>query len=140
MTPGIAEFSEQWEGRTIEDGLTLGRCLGKGADTLVFLTDFESRPAAIKILPIEADHADAQLHQWTAAAMLSHPNLLKIFKAGRCQIDDIELLYIVMERADESLSEVLPQRALTVVEARQMLEPTASALAYLHGREWFTRI
>jgi TonB family protein len=37
-----------------------------------------------------------------------------------------------MERAEEDLSQVLPDRPLTAVEGREMLVPTLSALEYLH--------
>ena len=45
----------------------------------------------------------------------------------------MNLLYVVMEHADEVLSQVLPYRPLTATEAYQMLEPTLEALAYLHS-------
>src|SRR5207249_8045755 len=43
-------------------------------------------------------------------------------------------LYVVMELADQNLAQLLTQRALTEDEAREMLPPTLSALAFLHDR------
>jgi hypothetical protein len=47
-------------------------------------------------------------------------------------LDDTAILYLVMEYADEDLSQVLPDRALTEAETSQMLPPVLSALRYIH--------
>ena len=39
-----------------------------------------------------------------------------------------------MEYAEEDLSQILPERPLTPMEARQMLQPVLNALAFLHGK------
>ena len=39
-----------------------------------------------------------------------------------------------MEYADQTLAQLLLQRALTEAEAREMLLPILDALAFLHGR------
>jgi TonB family protein len=130
--PGIAEFSGHWEGRTIDDGYSLGHCLGAGENSLAYLTTFDSRRAVIKLVRIEPDLADAQLQQWAAASKISHLNLIRIFTCGRCLLDDISLLYVVMEYAEENLAEVVTERALTADETRDMLEPTLTALDYIH--------
>jgi TonB family protein len=44
------------------------------------------------------------------------------------------LLYLVMEYAEEVLSQVLPQRPLTPAEAAELLPPMLDALTYLHGK------
>lgn len=131
-TVRIAEFSAQWEGRTIDGAFPLRQYLGAGENSAVFLTTFEGRNAAVKLLPADPATADAQLFRWREAARLSHTNLIRIFSTGRCELDDVPLLYIVTERAEEDLSQVLPDRSLTAVEAREMLEPTLTALDYIH--------
>jgi TonB family protein len=68
-----------------------------------------------------------------SARELSHPHLLKTLQAGRTTIDGRELLFVVMEYADENLSQFLPSRALEAAEVREMAEPTLDALAYLHS-------
>jgi TonB family protein len=55
---------------------------------------------------------------------------------GTCELAGLPLLYVVMEYADEDLSQILPHRPLTAAEARQMLEPAVDALAYLHGERF----
>ncbi len=128
----IAAFSGQWEGRTVDSAFPLVRFLGAGESSAVFLTSYEARQAAIKLVHTEPQSADAQLCRWRSASKLSHPNLIRIFTTGRCELDGIALLYVVMELAEEDLSQVVPDRALTAVEARAMLEPTLAALDYIH--------
>lgn len=131
-TVRISEFSAQWEGRTIDGAFLLRQFLGSGESSAVFLTSREDRPAAIKLLYVEPGKADAQLAQWRAASKLSHPNLIRVYATGRCELDALPLLYIVMEYADEDLSQVLPHRSLNQAEAREMLGPALGALEYLH--------
>lgn len=131
-TVRIAEFSAQWEGRTIDGVFSLRQLLGSGESSAVFLTTLEGRPAAIKLLYVEPQKVDAQMSQWRAAARLSHPNLIRIHRTGRCEMDGLPLSYIVMEYAEEDLSQVLPHRSLSPAEAKEMLEPTLGALEYLH--------
>ena len=45
-----------------------------------------------------------------------------------------DLLYVVTEYADETLSQILPERPLSPREAREMLGPVLGALSYLHNR------
>jgi TonB family protein len=53
---------------------------------------------------------------------------------GRCQLGDRALLYLVMEYAEENLSQILPHRPLTLAEAREMLPPLLDVLAYIHAK------
>lgn len=132
QTVRIAEFSAHWEGRTVGGVYSLDQLIGTGENSAVFLTSHDGRPAALKLLHVELQKADGQIAQWRATSKLSHPNLIRIYNTGRCELDGLPLLYIVMEYADEALSQVLPQRALTPAEARDMLEPTLNALEYIH--------
>jgi TonB family protein len=131
-TVRIAEFSGLWEGRTIDGAFPLRQFLGSGENSAVFLTSYQNRNAAIKLLSIDPLKADAQLARWRAASRLSHPNLAAIFSTGRAELDGLPLLYIVTEYAEEDLSQVIPHRALTAGETREMLEPALSALGYVH--------
>jgi TonB family protein len=60
--------------------------------------------------------------------------LLQIFEAGRTTLDDTDIIFVVMEFADEDLSQILPNRPLTGGEIREMLGPALEALSYLHGK------
>lgn len=93
----------------------------------------ESQPAVIQFLQVAAADQERQLAAWTAASALAHPHLIRLLDSGRCEIAGIALLYVVMERAEGNLAEVLPERPLTAVEAREMLEGATAALSYLHG-------
>jgi TonB family protein len=133
----MAEAIKQWEGQIVNGKYPLRRFLGESDHSAVFLTEYgagEPQAAAIKLVPAESATADSQLARWNHAAQLSHPNLLRLFDSGRCTVAGNDLLYLVMEFADENLSEILPQRALTAEETRDMLCPVLDSLEYLHGK------
>ena len=137
---------KQWEGQTVNGQFPLHRYLGGSSHSAVFLTTCgdgvaqTAQTAAIKLIPDvsaaseqHAAAADQRVISWKFAARISHPNLIRILQGGRCTIDGVPLLYVVMEAAEEDLSQIIPQRALTPSEAREMLRPALDALAYLHG-------
>jgi eukaryotic-like serine/threonine-protein kinase len=133
----MTEASKQWEGQIVEGIFPLRQYLGGSDHSAVFLTEYgggEPQKAAIKLFPSDPATAGLQLSGWELAAQLSHPNLLRLFRSGRCRIDGNDLLYLVMEYAEEDLSQILPQRALTPEETRDMLCPVLDALEYLHGK------
>src|ERR1700730_1603698 len=120
-------MSEKWERRTVDGRFPLQRYLGGSDHSAVFLTlrqdgAGDSGKAVIKLISADAD-AEKQLLQWKAVRELNHPNLIRIFEAGRCELDGEAALYVVMEYAEENLSQILPERALTAEETRGMLPP-----------------
>jgi len=131
----MPEAWKQWEGQLIEGRFPLQQYLGGSEHSAVFLTeraDQEPRRAAIKLILADPASSEIELSHWRAAAQLFHPHLLRLFQMGRCQLDDISLLYLVMERAEEDLSQILPQRALAAEETRDMLVPVLDALVCIH--------
>jgi len=131
-----AEVWKTWEGRVVEGKFPLRKWLGGSDHSAVFLTERQGQgfeKAAIKLIPADAGDADRQLTRWRAAARLSHPNLIRIFETGRC---GQTLLYAVMEYAEEDLSQILPQRALTPLEVADLLPPLLESLSYVHGKEF----
>jgi TonB family protein len=133
----MSEAAKQWEGQIVEGTFPLRQYLGGTDHSAVFLTEFGDgvpQKAAIKLYPADSATADVQLSSWESAAQLSHPHLLRLYRSGRCRIDGNDLLYLVMEYAEEDLSQILPQRALTTEETRDMLGPVLDALQYLHGK------
>jgi TonB family protein len=133
----MTEASKQWEGQIVEGIFPLRQYLGGSDHSAVFLTEHgagEPQKAAIKLFPADPATADSQISRWEFASQLSHPNLLRIFRAGRCRLGGDDLLYLVMEYAEEDLADILPQRALTPEETRDMLFPVLDALEYLHGK------
>src|SRR3990172_4417143 len=133
----MPEAGELLQGKVVDGRFHLGRYLGGSEHSAVFLTERlqgSPRTAAIKLIPADPKNAAMQLSQWRLISRLSHPHLLQIFEVGRCRHEGEDVLYVVMEYAEENLAQVLPDRALTVEEAREMLGPTLETLAYLHGR------
>ena len=132
----MSESWKQWEGQVVEGKFPLQRYLGGSEHSSVFLTERGAPPqkAAIKFVQVAEPDAELQLFRWKHAATLSYPNLLRLFESGRCRLGDFDLLYVVMEFAEENLSQFLPQRPLTPAEARDVLSPTLQALAFLHGQ------
>ncbi len=127
---------ERWEGQIINGKFPLLLWLGGTGRTSVFSTEIpglKAQKAAIKLIPADGTSSD-QISHWQTAATLSHPNLLKIFDGGACEINARPMLYVVMELAEEDLSQVLPSRALSSHEADQMLAPVLDALNYLHPK------
>jgi TonB family protein len=141
---GPSDAWRRWEGLAA-DGFPLQRYLGGTEHSGVFLTVMkwpggDSKEAAIKLISAGDVDAEKQLRQWKAAGELEHPNLLRIFASGRCELAGLALLYVVMEHAEENLAQILPERALTGEETRGMLPPVLGALRYVqdqglvHGR------
>jgi serine/threonine protein kinase len=134
----MSEQWKKWEGQPVDGKFVLGPCLASTDFNAVFLTELQNPPgqkAVLKLVAASSSAADEeQLGRWKRAAHLTHPNLLTIFDAGRCRLDDLLFLYAVMEFADENLGEILPQRALTVDEVRDVLDPALDVLVYLHGK------
>jgi eukaryotic-like serine/threonine-protein kinase len=122
-------------GRVIDGRFPLLQELGGTERTSAWLTELDDRraqKAAIKLFPFESVDASTTLARWDLARTLSHPHLMPLFYAGRCDLDGEDLLYVVTEYADETLSQILPERPLSPEEVREMLLPVLSALAYLH--------
>src|ERR1700733_3510569 len=136
----LTDVAKKWEGRVVDGKFPLRQLLGGSEYTAVFLTGRGadgSQKAAIKLIPA-ASFSDGnldetgQLARWAESAKLSHPHLIQLFEHGRGKIDERTFLYVVMEYAEENLAQILPQRPLSPEEVKEMLPPTAEALAFLH--------
>jgi len=133
------EFAEPpiwsgWQNAVINGVYPLLRLVQGSQHSAVFLTERKGETvasAALKIIPIERVTL-AQLSHWKVAAGLTHPHLIQLFDAGLCQLGGRQYLFVVMEYAQETLAEVLSQRALTEEEVRELLPPTLKALTFLH--------
>jgi TonB family protein len=128
---------KQWEGRVVNGEIPLVRCLGGSEHSGVFLADKGAggKPqTAFKVVPAASVDANHQLRLWKAAAELDHPNVIRIFKSGRCEMDGADFLYVLTEYAEEDLSQIIPHRPLNEGEARQVFDAVLSGLAYIHGK------
>jgi serine/threonine protein kinase len=132
------EVWTEWENQVVNGIFPLRRCLGGSSHSAVFLTEYKAEnlpDVAIKFVPADTLQTQDQLVQWGAAAALSHPHLVRIFDAGRCQLGGRPFLFVVMEYAEQTLAQILPRRALSPDETREMLLPTLDALAFLHRNQ-----
>ena len=131
----MSEAWKQWQGQVVDGKFPLRQFLGSSEYSAVFATERRepAQKAAIKFIQVNEAEAESQLARWKRAAQLSHPHLLRVFDSGRCRLGDFDLLYLVMECAEENLAQFLPQRPLTPAEARDVLAPTLEGLAYLHA-------
>ena len=131
------DWTKEWERRVVNGVYPLRRYLGRSNHSVVFLTECKAQnvaEAAIKILPANPTRLETQLAHWRQVATLSHPHLMRLLDAGRCQLGGHNFLFVVTDRAEQNLAQILPGRPLTSEEARDLLPPTLDALAYLHGR------
>jgi len=133
----MSEMWKKWEGQVADHKYQLLEYLGSTDHSVVFLAEFhtpELRRAAIKFLSADVPHKEQQLAAWTTVAQLSHPNLIRVLGTGQCRMEELNLLYVAMEYAEENLAQVLPHRALMAQEASEMLKTVTDVLLYLHGK------
>jgi TonB family protein len=137
----MTEAWTQWEGQVVNGIYPLRRFLNASDHSSVFLTESSTEGflnAAIKLVPVPADPEliAVQLWHWKTATTFSHPHLIRLLDSGQCEIEGRPFLFVVMEYAEETLSQILPIRALEPAEVRQLLVPTLDALAFLHRESW----
>jgi len=135
QTGEMIETWKRWEGQVINGQFPLGEYLGGSGQSAVFVTEIrgaERNKAAIKLVPADLENVESRLARWRRLAKLSHPHLLRVFGMGRCELGNTEFVYLVMEHADENLSQVLPHRGLTQTEAQELLHSVVDVLIYLH--------
>ena len=132
----MPESWKHWENQIVNSRFVLRQFLGASEHSAVFLTERPGPPAenaAIKLLSCDPATKDFHFSRWHAIAKLSHPHVLQLFHYGQCRLDGRDLLYVVMELADESLNQILPLRPLTPLEAREMLLPVMDGLSFIHA-------
>src|SRR3984957_521786 len=136
---GSAVLFKEWEGRVVDGKFPLQKWLEGSGQRAVFLTERSTdglKKAAIRAIREESfagkAEVDAQLSRWADIANLTHPNLIRVFEFGQGTVSGSRVLYVVMECAEENLSQILPQRTLTPDEVKELLPPTVEALSFLH--------
>src|SRR6266700_5789749 len=126
----MTEVWKKWEGQAVNGVFPLRRFLGSSDHSGVFLTEYAAPDpvnAAIKLLRAVPTLTEATLWRWRMAATLSHPHLVRVLDSGRCELGGADFLFVVMEYADQNLSEILPRRPLTADEVAELLAPTLKA-------------
>jgi hypothetical protein len=123
------------EGLEVNAKYTIGKCLAEGERQAVYDTLFDGRPAIIKLcLPEGSRDASDLLAGFSAAKSLVHPHLITVYDFGQATVSNTSVLFIVTERADESLGPVLRERTLDDQEMRDLLNGVLPALGYLHSK------
>jgi eukaryotic-like serine/threonine-protein kinase len=119
--------------RSVGGVCRLGAVLHQSAIGSIHETEFgdDVTPALVKIR-VETPDSARLVARWSNAIELAHPYLQQVYAAGYAVMDDIPIAYVIMERADESLANVLAERPLSEAETREMLAPVLAALIYLH--------
>ncbi len=133
----MIEAATKQVGQVVDGKFRIGQFVGGNERSSVFLVGYDGQEvskAAIKLIPADSVDAPAQLARWKQAAKLSHPHLIRILQMGRCELDRTPMLYVVMEYAEENLSQVIARRPLSPAEARDILGSVADALAYVHAK------
>ncbi len=136
----LTEASKKWEGRVVDGKFPLRQWLGGSDHSTVFLTERSgTEKAAIKLIAAHersaSNHSEENLlSRWAVTTRISHPNLIRLFEFGRCQIEDERFLYVVMEYAEEDLGQIVPQRRLAPEEVAEVLPPVRDALSFLHAQ------
>jgi TonB family protein len=126
---------KQQEGQIVDGRYRLVLYLGGSDHSAVFLTELPNtrERAAIKLIGSDPAETDSQLSRLRRAAKLSHPHLARILESGQAQIGSAHVVYLVTEYAEEDLSLILPDRALSPEEVREMLPLIIDTLRYLHS-------
>jgi TonB family protein len=137
MNAAVAQ--ELWKGQIIDGKFPLLEWLGGSTHSAVFRTQLpgsSTQPAAIKLIRADRPDAAQQIACWRELVILSHPNLLRVFHAGHCQMSGAPWLYVATEYAEENLDQVLPVRPLSMTEVGDLMPPVLDALAYLHSKNF----
>jgi eukaryotic-like serine/threonine-protein kinase len=119
------------EGVSFAGRYALEQCLSATDGDAWYATKLENgAPAAMRVAPEDGE----RLALWREAMAVDHPNLVRLFDAGRTQVENSPLIYAVCEFPDDFLAGVLQERPLSPVEAREVLRAVLSGLKYLHKR------
>lgn len=91
--------------------------------------------AFASFFPIGETAAQDQIEAWDLLRRIPHPNVGKLYAAGRRELDGTEVIYVVLRKPDETLDGALRERPLAPEEAAEVLLAGARALEHLdrHG-------
>jgi hypothetical protein len=121
------------EGAEIASKYRLGTCLAAAGRQAVYETIYRGADAAIKVITCDTpQEASALAPRFVLAAQLPHEGLLSLYDYGY----EGPHAWIVMERGEECLAEILERRTLDEDEARRLLDGIAPALEFLRDRQF----
>jgi len=134
----MSENWERWESEVVNGVFPLRRSVRNSGHSAVFLTEHKSKAvpqALLKLVPAIPTLKEAQLSQWSNASRLSHPCLVRLLDTGSCQLGGLNFLYVVTEYAEQTLAQILAQRALEIGEFRRLVRPVLEGLSFLHRKQ-----
>ena len=124
----------------VADRYHLVEVLGEGGFGAVFLADqvvadILIRRVALKLTPTldNASDAERQIRELMVSAYLDHPNLIRCHDLGSYSLNGVQMLYLVMEVAEESLDQRMARGVLEPNETREIICNVAAGLAHLHS-------
>jgi hypothetical protein len=123
----------EFEGATIDSAYALTKLLQTEGRSAFFSTlNASGEPVLIRIIECHFDE-DEILARWRGVQALGHPNFLRIDRFGQFLSEGgITAVYVVFERVDANLGEVLERGRLSAADATQIGISVASALETLH--------
>lgn len=124
------------EGTVLGGSYLLERFASADQNTASFYTRTggeRSSRALARLVAADDERAEQQIQVWQAIKRSGHPHLLPIWGAGRMQADGHDLIYVVVEAADENLAGVLGERVLEPGETGEILVSLVGALGHLHS-------
>jgi hypothetical protein len=126
----------EFEGATIDSAFALTKLLETEGRSAFFSTSNASGESVlIRIIECHFDE-DEILARWRGVQALGHPNFLCIDRFGEFLVEgenNITAVYVVFERVDANLGEVLKQGHLSVADTAQIGLSVCSALETLHA-------
>jgi len=125
------------EGQNIDNKYYLNKLLGSGGFGGVYLADEVVKDRLIRTVALKlivTDNPDKQLDELIFSTTLNHPNLITCFTCGECKLNNIEFLYLLMEKADYSLKDELKNGKLSEENVKQLVLDIVNGLDYLHSQ------
>ena len=123
----------EYEGRTIDGTYPLTKLIRPEGRSAFFSTSNGTGvPTVIRLIESHFD-GDQILTRWRGVGALNHPNLVKLKSFGHVVVDETSLVYAVMEPVDANLGEILRERRLTELEAKQIATSLLAAIEALHA-------
>src|SRR6185437_2085775 len=93
-----------------------------------------SRAAFVWLFEPQDDEADTtRVNRFLEATFFNHPNVLKIYGAGRSEETDRRFVYVLSEPFETTLAAMEPPRPLNPDTLRPILLPIAAGLEWLHS-------
>lgn len=132
-----ANYGYLWtdfEGRELNGGWRLKRLVRSEGRTAWFeASGPEGKPAMLSITETLNDEGE-RMARLRATGGIRHENVVRIYEARIVRMSDVPMVIAAMEPTEENLEDVLRERALTVAEARQVLEAMLAGLGAIHAK------